>query len=731
MFKRTENRRLLCVLLSLAMVLSFAITAMAQGSATLPSYDASVTSITLNGTDISSFDPYDEELEGHTAARPKHKFVYNVLLPANTPSNATFSIDFTKASGIIISPASPEDFLPQIIYNASDTYNITLNNGVASQTVYVYKGINPPPPNIFLDYHDIYIFNFSIGAHNNPVEASNGLKLRFGDHRYPSTEPECYMSIDSISGGYRVNYNGPYGNTTNIPSGQPLPYYPDTLAFFVTEGKDDITAMNGTGMILTVYDENGDVLESGSSLTSNKNAGYYVITLAENASSRELTITTAAGNAKLNFLEPTPYIVPATGSPDFMNGYLPVGQFVTGAGWGGAYASGNNAAGNVANTNPNTTADAPTKVTSGYVSTGMSLGAPGGYVQFEFSNPVLNRAENPFGIDFVVYGNPFVGNPEAAAVKVSQDGNTWYELAGSRYYNSETKRNTTISYKMIPAASYGNDKRADIYYAIGTPPSGSGAAGWTLFKSGVTWWPESVSEGYGRVSGVTDILDGTVTCNGITYQVLSEQANGHNCWQITYNNVTLVKDTDNTDDYLFGYADVRHVGDNTTGTPCNPYASLPSSGTGTMNGGDGFDISWAVNASGEPVPLNSINFVRIYTAAALDPNNLDALAVPGIFGETSAEVCGVSVATGTGSGVATTPPTIKKGPTTITTNHMGSQNVNAGPYRVKSSAENIYLNGNKINAASWYTFEVVSGKTYQIITQNGTEQPYITVLKGI
>lgn len=38
-------------------------------------------------------------------------------------------------------------------------------------------------------------------------------------------------------------------------------------------------------------------------------------------------------------------------------------------------------------------------------------------------------------MDFVVYGNAFNGNPEAGAVQVSENGTTWYELAGSKYYD--------------------------------------------------------------------------------------------------------------------------------------------------------------------------------------------------------------------------------------------------------------------------------------------------------
>jgi hypothetical protein len=60
----------------------------------------------------------------------------------------------------------------------------------------------------------------------------------------------------------------------------------------------------------------------------------------------------------------------------------------------------------------------------------------------------------------------------------------------------------------------------------------------------------------------------------------------------------------------------------------------------------------------------------------------------------------------------------------------GSKTVAAGTYLIRSSESNVFVNGVKVVASSGYSFSVESGKTYQIITQNGTESPYITVIKG-
>ena len=49
---------------------------------------------------------------------------------------------------------------------------------------------------------------------------------------------------------------------------------------------------------------------------------------------------------------------------------------------------------------------------------------------------------------------------------------------------------------------------------------------------------------------------------------------------------------------------------------------------------------------------------------------------------------------------------------------------------IRSSEENVYVNETAVDASSGYQFTVESGKYYRIITQNGTEAPYVTVVKG-
>ena len=89
----------------------------------------------------------------------------------------------------------------------------------------------------------------------------------------------------------------------------------------------------------------------------------------------------------------------------------------------------------------------------GGVTGSMSLGAFGGYVIFKFANPVENHPDNPFGVDFTIFGNPLDEWSEQGIVSVMKDENenglpddTWYELAGSEYFFSSTIKNYEVNY---------------------------------------------------------------------------------------------------------------------------------------------------------------------------------------------------------------------------------------------------------------------------------------------
>lgn len=582
------------------------------------------------------------------------------------------------------------------------------------------------------------------GDMSNPVTVS-GVTLRFGDPNYPATAPEKYMYFkETGTGTYDAIYST--DGTTEDTS-----YYPDILALYIS---GSVTSITGSDMIFVTYDAAGTPTES-ETVTVNSDSFYTIKPQSDNA-----TIT-VNGNVTVNFSAPNVQI--AEGSkPAAVTGYLPVGQFAryNSFGWGTLYTD---------NTNIKSDSNT-TKFLDGYVSTGVSLGMAGGYIQFDMgSHPIMNDADNPYGIDFIVYGNAFVGNPEAAGVMVSNDGDTWYTLAGSRHYMSDTQWNQKISYARIE----GTDQRAlnsaftadGVYYSTnyvspseqtqtainaaitaatwqGIPAASSAAA------VNLSYWPEwanrtsTQAENYGNVWKIgTDskipAVAATANNAGVNWDKadkVSTEPNGAEV--ITYSGLTIVPDdtvvlknqgisspsqAQMTDVYQWGYADVR-VNGTAYGTAINPYASAASA----VSGGDGFDISWAVDENGVPVPLTSVRYVRVYSAVLFNA---------GIFGETSAEVCGLYVANGTGSATITNDLAIMdSNEQEVATSNMGYKEVNAGSYALASSADIVMVNGVAVTSAAGsddgYSFDIAAGDFIQIITQTGTESPYITVLKG-
>ena len=357
------------------------------------------------------------------------------------------------------------------------------------------------------------------------------------------------------------------------------------------------------------------------SLQNGTNYGYTITTSEENT----LSIVVVAKGVTYTISCGTKSHTLAGSAPTSVVSYLPLGQFANNSGWGylGTKFVG-----------PNKTAPE---------TTGVSLGAFGGFIEFYFENGIEDKATNPYGVDFVIYGNAFNGNPEAGAVQVSVDGTTWYELAVN--------------------------------------PSGN---------------------------------------------------------TLTFTGVTAIADSDTTADYAFGYADVTPNGSPSEyGEAVNPYTPYTSDKTG----GDGFDLAWAVDiATGEPVNLSGqkVKYVRVYSAV------LDF----GRFGETSPEITGIFTARGTSSNTKPTTGAIANlagtkisttGTAVSSTQRFISRTVPAGTEQtlsISSNADYLYVNGVQITGTSTsnpYTISVnlAEGETatYQVITQTGTRQPYIEVIK--
>ena len=532
----------------------------------------------------------------------------------------------------------------------------------------------------------------------------------------------------SISEGepVKITWNGTTGTVVNVDPNSS--YIPKQFILWVRNG-------------FTVSVGETQLTPNSTPTAEDTDVAYTINTDATNA------ITITATNTTTTYTINCPhYTAMATGvNPVDVNGYLPVGQFArpNSFGWGTLYTD---------NTNVKSDSN-DVKFKTGYVSTGVSLGMAGGYVQFDMGDNkrIENNPNNKYGIDFIVYGNAFKGNPEAAGVQVSNDGETWYTLAGSRHYMTGTEWNQNVSYIKIAAAnttigaksftSAGiyvsknfvvpeTDNATDVNDAIS-------AATWTgvpqltgntypkpydtTTPAAVGWWPEYAdTENYGNVWNIDNGVKGVSWLRSGSAEV------------ITYKGVTIVEDdmvvlnegataapsqAEMTDVYQWGYADVRTNGSAYGTISNNPYAAAPS----TQTGGDGFDLSWAVDADGKPVPLSSARYVRVYSAV---------LFSAGVFGETSAEVCGLYVATGSTTEKTVAPTSISvKGKTKTTTNGGITTVSELGSSACTVSVEgtgNIYINGVATTSATITPSK--NGTIVQIVVQNGEAAPYITWL---
>lgn len=545
----------------------------------------------------------------------------------------------------------------------------------------------------------------------------------------------------------------------SISEGEPV-----TISWSGTTGT--VVSVDGSSYIprqFILWVRNGfTVSVDGTALTPNSapsaddtDVAYTINTDATNA------ITIVASNGTTTYTITCPhYTAIATGiNPVDVNGYLPVGQFArpNSFGWGALYTD---------NTNVSSSSN-DVKFKTGYVSTGVSLGMAGGYVQFDMgNNRIENNANNKYGIDFIVYGNAFKGNPEAAGVQVSNDGVNWYTLAGSRHYMSDTKWNQNISYIKIATAnttiggksfakagiyvstdfaapSSDNASDVDAAVALATWTGIPQLTGSTYPKTYTTdtpaaaaWWPEYASnENYGNVWNIGNAVNGVSWLRNGTAEV------------ITYTGVTTVEDdmvvlnegataaptqAEMTDVYQWGYADVRVNGSQYGTVVNNPYAAAPSTDAGA--GGDGFDLSWAVKADGTPIALSSVRYVRVYSAV---------LFSAGVFGETSAEVCGLYVANAESSSVGTTAApaiTLADGPIPLDMATSMGNNVFYIPAETfegaftsgvvvtataSSSTAKVFING---ESTGTFTIQDAS-RGVQILVQDGNSAPFILVIK--
>ncbi|WP_212003592.1 hypothetical protein [Chitinophaga sp. HK235] len=193
----------------------------------------------------------------------------------------------------------------------------------------------------------------------------------------------------------------------------------------------------------------------------------------------------------------------------------------------------------------------------------VSLGGYGGYIVFGFDHSVVNGAGNDLGI----YGNPLGPQyqwSEPGIVMVSQDVNgngipddPWYELAGSEYNASGTVKNYRITYYNPHAAGTNVPWKDNL--------GNSGIVQANSFHTANNYYPAMAPNQDSITFTGTKLVNTLVPGSIITNLA-----------------------------FAWGYSD--------------SYSSeYPTYGYNT------FDISWAVNAGGQSVSLNAIDFVKVYT----------------------------------------------------------------------------------------------------------------------
>ena len=467
----------------------------------------------------------------------------------------------------------------------------------------------------------------------------------------------------------------------------------------------------------------------------NAKYGYGAVQLCGDETDITITRDGVDGQCMIDVPRPTAQV-----AGQGLVAYLPAaGQFMNeganGSGWGGPFTA----------TNSNKLKG----LVEGYVTTGVSLGAFGGYVVLDFGVPakdedgnvtggIYNDPDNAYGVDFILYGNAMGTWAEPGCVQVSLDGENWYDLAGSLHYRPETTDkgyaiwdySTTYTHPEAAESEETGANGVAVPYASTyklRPTSEAKPENGTVDIN--AWHKHSYFPLYNNyfvaLNGLSTSLNGLVPpLTGLNLESFgSYKAKGDTPAELTLKGVKLVvpKTTSGgnstaPDDFLFGYADCHPNGLRST-LQLNPYTTGRTGNT-TSNG-DPMDLSWAVDDDGNPVYLDSVRYVRVYTGVQ---------QMNGIMGESSTEVLGSHRAVKKGA-TAAVAPTIKVGGFDLNT--LQSMGVSVSTTQVEGSPNQqiITISGASMILSTSFAVEATGG-TYVYMNGVATTTSNVTVDAG-